>query len=104
MGDKTSCVRRSRAQCSKTCGLSLHPVELAKTFLKGGNLLNAPVYGCMVVFSGAGGGHVGIVVGREVKRNLLVLGGNLDNAVGAGRQTWFFAAAPAGERRCPLNE
>lgn len=43
--------------------------------------LHRPLYGCIVVFSRAGGGHVGIVVGQDASGNLQVLGGNQGDAV-----------------------
>lgn len=43
--------------------------------------LEAPAYGCIVTFTRAGGGHVGFVVGRDQRGNLMVLGGNQGNAV-----------------------
>lgn len=46
-----------------------------------GSALHRPLYGCIVVFSRAGGGHVGIVVGQDAVGNLQVLGGNQGDAV-----------------------
>lgn len=46
-----------------------------------GTALAKPAYGCVVVFSRKGGGHVGFVVGRDRFGNLMVLGGNQSNAV-----------------------
>lgn len=43
--------------------------------------LDRPAYGCIVVFSRTGGGHVGIVVGKDEKGRLMVLGGNQSNQV-----------------------
>lgn len=43
--------------------------------------LNSPAYGCIVVFTRAGGGHVGFVVGEDEKGNLMVIGGNQGNEV-----------------------
>lgn len=43
--------------------------------------LDKPAYGCIVVFSRNGGGHVGFCVGRDQKGNLMILGGNQDNEV-----------------------
>lgn len=53
----------------------------ARAFLKYGVKLNKPAYGCIVVFERGNGGHVGFVVGRDAKGNLMVLGGNQSNAV-----------------------
>ena len=53
----------------------------AKEWLNWGVLIEAPVYGCVVVFGRTGGGHVGFVVGKDKQGRLLVLGGNQNNAV-----------------------
>lgn len=55
--------------------------ESARSYLDWGVKLNKPCYGCIVVFSRDGGGHVGFVVGKDAKGNLLVLGGNQGDAV-----------------------
>ena len=55
--------------------------ESAKSYLDWGQLLALPVVGCIVVFTREGGGHVGFVVGRDTKGNLLVLGGNQGDEV-----------------------
>lgn len=41
----------------------------------------APVVGCVVVFERKGGGHVGLLVGKDEAGRLLVLGGNQGNKV-----------------------
>lgn len=43
--------------------------------------LEKPAYGCIVTFTRQGGGHVGFVVGKDAKGNIMVLGGNQSNAV-----------------------
>ena len=43
--------------------------------------LSRPAYGCIVVFTRQGGGHVGFVVGKDKAGNLMVLGGNQGDAV-----------------------
>ncbi len=43
--------------------------------------LSRPAYGCIVVFTRQGGGHVGFVVGVDRAGNLMVLGGNQGDAV-----------------------
>jgi len=43
--------------------------------------LPRPAYGCVVVFTRQGGGHVGFVVGKDRSGNLMVLGGNQGDAV-----------------------
>lgn len=55
--------------------------ESAKSYEKWGLKLDAPAYGCVVVFTREGGGHVGFVVGQDKSGNLLVLGGNQGDAV-----------------------
>lgn len=55
--------------------------ESAKSYLDWGIKLDAPEVGCVVVFSRDGGGHVGFVVGKDAKSNLLVLGGNQSDEV-----------------------
>ena len=39
------------------------------------------MYGCIVVFTRDGGGHVGFVVGQDKVGSLMVLGGNQGDAV-----------------------
>lgn len=58
---------------------------MARSWLKAGTKLNNPAYGCVVVFwrgspKGASG-HVGFVVGRDKRGNLMVLGGNQADTV-----------------------
>jgi uncharacterized protein (TIGR02594 family) len=53
----------------------------ARAWLDWGRKLHEPAYGCVVVFERQGGGHVGLVVGRDERNRLLVLGGNQNNAV-----------------------
>lgn len=53
----------------------------AKEWLSAGTAIPKPAYGCVVVFSRNGGGHVGFVVGEDEKGNLMVLGGNQSNQV-----------------------
>lgn len=55
--------------------------ESAKSYLDWGTELKEPAYGCVVVFNRQGGGHVGFVVGRTYSGDLLVLGGNQNDAV-----------------------
>lgn len=55
--------------------------ESAKSYEKWGVKLDHPAYGCVVVFTREGGGHVGFVVGQDKLGNLLVLGGNQGDAV-----------------------
>jgi uncharacterized protein (TIGR02594 family) len=53
----------------------------AKAYLEWGTRIDTPVYGCVVIFERAGGGHVGFVVGIDEKNRLMVLGGNQGNKV-----------------------
>ncbi|WP_336939336.1 TIGR02594 family protein [Acinetobacter modestus] len=53
----------------------------AKAWATVGTAINKPAYGCIVVFNRNGGGHVGIVVGKDRHGNLMVLGGNQSDAV-----------------------
>lgn len=62
-------------------GIRSSRFESAKSYLNWGVKLEAPVAGCIAVFTRTGGGHVGFVVGKDIKGNLLVLGGNQSNAV-----------------------
>jgi len=55
--------------------------ESARSYLDWGRHLDAPAYGCVVVFTRDGGGHVGFVVGKTPSGDLLVLGGNQGDAV-----------------------
>lgn len=54
---------------------------MARSWLNAGTKLNNAAYGCVVVFSRNGGGHVGFVVGKDKFGNLMVLGGNQGDAV-----------------------
>lgn len=58
---------------------------MARSWLNAGTKLNNPAYGCVAVFwrgnpKGASG-HVGFVVGRDRRGNLMVLGGNQSDQV-----------------------
>lgn len=70
------------AHCIDAAGLPLPKYWMrAKAWAEWGSRLAAPVPGCIVVFEREGGGHVGFVVGRDRKGNLMVLGGNQGNRV-----------------------
>lgn len=62
-------------------GIPSSRFESARSYLEWGSTLGAPVYGCVVVFTRDGGGHVGFVVGKDTSGRLLVLGGNQGDAV-----------------------
>ncbi|MBL0229482.1 MAG: TIGR02594 family protein [Moraxellaceae bacterium] len=53
----------------------------ATDYLNSGFALDKPAYGCIVVFSRTGGGHVGFVVGIDKYGYLMVLGGNQSDTV-----------------------
>lgn len=55
--------------------------ESAKSYMTWGQALSHPAVGCIAVFTRTGGGHVGFVVGKDPKGNLLILGGNQSDAV-----------------------
>lgn len=72
------------AACLARAGLGKHVPKdfpLARAWAKAGTSLAKPAYGCVVVFSRDGGGHVGFVVGKDASGNLMVLGGNQGNRV-----------------------
>lgn len=45
------------------------------------NWLLGPAYGCLAVMDRAGGGHIGFVVGKDQRGNIMVLGGNQNDQV-----------------------
>lgn len=53
----------------------------AKAWLDWGSTLTAPLVGAVVVFDRKGGGHVGLIVGKDTRGRLMVLGGNQGDAV-----------------------
>lgn len=70
------------AACMDTVGIKLPKLWMrAKSWAEWGTRLSAPVPGCVVVLERQGGGHVGFVVGRSAKGDLMVLGGNQGNRV-----------------------
>lgn len=101
--DKTPwCAAFAGAMLERT-GIRSTRFESAKSYLSWGDKLDAPVPGCIVVFTRKGGGHVGFVVGKRPNGDLLVLGGNQGDAVnirafGTDRVTGY--RWPAGE---PVN-
>lgn len=62
-------------------GITSSRSESSQSYMTWGVPLNQPVTGCVVVFKRPGGGHVGFVVGRDAKGNILVLAGNQGDAV-----------------------
>lgn len=72
------------AYCMAKANLAKHiPNQFprARAWEDAGTKLNKPAYGCIVVFSRKGGGHVGFLVGKDRYGNLMILGGNQSNAV-----------------------
>lgn len=53
----------------------------ARAWLDWGVHLAGPVVGCVVVLQREGGGHVGLVVGKDMAGNIAVLGGNQGDRV-----------------------
>lgn len=53
----------------------------ARAWLAWGEEILGPAVGAVVVFEREGGGHVGIIVGKDSRGRLLVIGGNQSNAV-----------------------
>ena len=70
------------AHCLKTAGKP-YPDKFwaAKSFESTPVELSNPAVGCIVVFTRKGGGHVGFVVGKDDKGNIMVLGGNQGDSV-----------------------
>ena len=67
-----------------SCELEKHipaAFPMARSYEKAGTKLDKPAYGCLVTFTRNGGGHVGFVVGKDSRGNLMVLGGNQGDAV-----------------------
>ena len=62
-----------------------HPIPKAwyraKAWLEWGDPVSVPVIGAVVIFDRQGGGHVGFVVGKDSRGNLMVLGGNQGDMV-----------------------
>lgn len=68
----------------------------AAEWMKAGVPIAIPTYGAIAVFTRAGGGHVGFVVGRSADGKLLrILGGNQSNRVS---ETWISADRLTGFR------
>jgi uncharacterized protein (TIGR02594 family) len=86
------------------CGIRSSRSAAARSYLKWGQALKFPIAGCVVVFwrgkPDGWSGHVGFVVGRDARDNLLVMGGNQGNAVTVAP---FYRGRVLGYR-WPLNE
>jgi len=82
--DETAWCGAATAYVFAKAGLDKHiPKDFyrAKSWAASGTPLNKPAYGCVVVFTRNGGGHVGIVVGQDKKGNLMVWGGNQSDQI-----------------------
>lgn len=98
------------AHCLKTGGRDIpkHWYR-ASDYLNFGTRLDAPAYGCIAVLTRQGGGHVGFVVGKDAKGNLLLLGGNQGNQVSIAafppsRVSGYVWPSSNGEKKNPLSE
>jgi uncharacterized protein (TIGR02594 family) len=68
--------------CFREAGIAVPAAGYrAKAWLNWGRKLEAPAFGCVVVFNRQGGGHVGFVVGRDARGRLIVRGGNQGDMV-----------------------
>lgn len=80
--DETPWCGTAIAAWMQDCGIE--PAQAwyrAKGWLDWGVALAAPAIGAVVVFERTGGGHVGLVIGKDQSGRLLVLGGNQGDAV-----------------------
>lgn len=68
-----ACLERSGIKSTRSGG--------SQSYLNWGDALHRPVKDCIVIFKRNGGGHVGFVVGKDDKGNIMVLGGNQADAV-----------------------
>ncbi|WP_039055450.1 TIGR02594 family protein [Enterobacter sp. Bisph1] len=55
--------------------------ESARSYTHWGKQIAEPAYGCIVVLSRNGGGHVGFAIGETPDGDLVLLGGNQSDAV-----------------------
>ncbi len=66
----------------ESVGIKSTRSAMARSYLKWGFPIASPELGCVVVFErGPTFGHVGFVMGRDLRGNLMVLGGNQGDAV-----------------------
>lgn len=82
----------------ESCSIRSARSDSSRAYLKWGERIEAPEYGCVVVFTRSGGGHVGFCVGLDARGRLLILGGNQNDAVSIAP---FERARVAGYRRVP---
>lgn len=89
------------AHCAQATGLAMPKDWMrAKEWGNVGIQLTAPAVGCIVTFTRQGGGHVGFVVGKDQKGNLMVLGGNQGNKVSIAP----FSTGRVSQYRFPVNK
>jgi uncharacterized protein (TIGR02594 family) len=74
--------------CLEEAGFVSSRFESAKSYLSWGRDISTPVYGCIVIFSRTGGGHVGFCVGIDQHGRLLVLGVNQNDQVSIAPFNW----------------
>lgn len=80
--DETPWCGTAVAAWMKACGIQLPKAWYrAKSWLNWGIDIHRPAVGCVVVFERSGGGHVGLVVGKDQLGRLMVLGGNQGDSV-----------------------
>ncbi len=90
------------AKCMQDAGFKIpERYASAKAWLEWGSPISEPAVGAVVVFTRDGGGHVGFVVGADVRGRLMVLGGNQGDAVSIAP---FDLARVAGYRWPPGTE
>lgn len=82
----------------ESCNIRSARSDSSRAYLKWGERIEAPEYGCVVVFRRPGGGHVGFCVGVDQIGRLLILGGNQHDRVGIDP---FDRARALGFRRVP---
>lgn len=82
----------------ESCGVRSARSDSSRAYLNWGIRIDSPEYGCVVVFSRSGGGHVGFCVGEDPRGRLMILGGNQGDAVSIAP---FDRARVVGYRRAP---
>lgn len=70
--------------CIKRAGYTGTRSAAARSWTNWGTKIHKPVKGCIVVLTRTGGGHVGFYEGEDTS-NIMVLGGNQDDAVNVRR-------------------
>lgn len=67
--------------CLERSGLKSTCSGGSQSYLNWGEVLVEPIKDCIVIFKRNGGGHIGFVVGKDARGNIMVLGGNQSDAV-----------------------